>query len=144
MPPTWLSKLTGSRTTNEEEIVQPRQPGLRPLARAVAAFKQGGYNGDAEAFKDFIICQYDTDDYEIALGEEEAELAKSMTVEAYRHYASDFIDKAEEEVSVEKDDLDLKGMLEDEIVQWRDRDRERREAEREEVRKRPHGKRRKK
>lgn len=94
----------------EPETPAPLHPSLRFLARAIAAFKRGGFDEDEAAWRNWVHITFDLDKCERAF-EEIVALPERKSADADYEYAVSFVNKAYKQYRDEKpkdaDTLDM-------------------------------------
>ena len=95
------SAMSGPIEENYVDI-RPQTPspllGLQCLVHAIYAFKRGGFKEDAKQFSDFVICNFEQDDYMRAFNAEQLQLPKKTTPEADFQYADQMLKEVDEEL----------------------------------------------
>ena len=142
---------TGNRKSQPQEMsgpidanyvdIRPETPspmlGLRCLVHAIYAFKRGGFKEDSKQFADFVICNFEQDDYTRAFNAEQLQLPKKTTQEADFQYADQMLKEVDEELVSEtkakKVGNDIRELYAEEIKVYlerkKKREKEKREAE---------------
>ena len=133
------SAMSGPIEENYVDI-RPQTPspllGLQCLVHAIYAFKRGGFKEEAKQFSDFVICNFEQDDYMRAFNAEQLQIPKKTTAEADFQYADQMLKEVDEELVSEtkakKVGNDIRELYAEEIKAYLER-KKRREKEKKEA-----------